>query len=73
MMCHADESRLPLHLRLTEPLDLDQLPLQVALLTMELATVRMQLGRLAGMWAGLNLPAGGFPAGFDERPPDNGA
>jgi hypothetical protein len=67
-MC-GDESQLPLHLRLTDPLDIDQLPLHVSLLTMELATIRMQLTRLAEMWravpAVLQPPAGDL---FHERP-----
>jgi hypothetical protein len=63
-MCNADESRLPLHLRLTEPLELDQLPLHVALLTMELAEVRTRLTMLADSMGTLatvmRLPEGGL-------------
>ena len=43
---------LPAFLRETEPLELDQLPLQVALLTMELASIRMKLAALAAFPTG---------------------
>jgi len=38
---------LPPFLREWTPLEIDQLPLQVALLTMELAAIRQRLDRLA--------------------------
>jgi hypothetical protein len=40
-------SALPPFLRLTEPLEPEQIPLQVALLTMELAQMRTAMQRLA--------------------------
>ena len=65
-MCPDAESRsaLPPFLQQTEPMEPDALPLQVALLTMELAEVRIrlaELGRLLGSTvAVLRLPGGGF-------------
>jgi hypothetical protein len=38
---------LPPFLRITEPLTPEELPLQVALLTMELARMRLELSRLS--------------------------
>jgi hypothetical protein len=40
-------SSLPLHLQQTEPLEPEQLPLQVALLTMELAALRERMEIIA--------------------------
>lgn len=47
----ADDPALPSFLRLTEPLDLDQVPLQLALVTMELASLRQQVTSLSGLLA----------------------
>lgn len=44
---------LPSFLSETEPMEIDQLPLQVALLTMELAALRQVLGAICHK---LNLP-----------------
>jgi hypothetical protein len=55
---------LPAFLRMTEPLEPEQLSLQVALLTMELAEVRTRLTLLADSMARmavvLRLPDGGL-------------
>jgi hypothetical protein len=75
-MCPDDSYRnLPGFLQLTEPLEPEQLALQVALLTMELAEVRTRLALLADSMAQmgtvLRLPDGGLF--INERSPNNGA
>ncbi len=44
-----DMASLPTYLRQTDPMELEDLPLQVALLTMELASLRLLLGSVAGL------------------------
>jgi hypothetical protein len=43
----SPDQDLPPYLRQTEPLELEDLPLQVSLLTMEIATLRQRLTELA--------------------------
>ncbi len=42
----SEDTALPPFLRATEPMEVEDLPLQVALLTMELANLRRMLGAL---------------------------
>jgi len=57
-MHHADPD-LPSYLQLTEPLEPEDIPLQVALLTMELASLRRMLAQLG------SLVLSGVPAALD--------
>jgi hypothetical protein len=50
MPTSPDESSLPGFLQQTEALELEAVPLQVALLTMEMAAIRARLTHLAALW-----------------------
>ena len=70
-MTSRDGHPLPLHLLATEPMELDQLPLQVALLTMEVASLRERMAVTAelcrALAEALTLPTGDLMTGFGSE------
>jgi hypothetical protein len=66
MISIQDASQLPPFLRSTEMLEPEDIPLQVALLTMEVAQLRLSLSRLAAllMTAGQETDPPQLPAEF---------